>query len=86
MATITLKNIPDDLYEQLVEGISSGRKILSEEVRQLVENGPYTARDALQADLNAAQSSVSTMQIVAVAALVVGVVAGYFVGPMVKKQ
>jgi hypothetical protein len=40
----------------------------------------------LQTSLTAAQSSASTMQIVAVAALVVGVVAGYFVGPMIKKH
>ena len=45
-----------------------------------------TEKNTLQIDLNAAQSSVGTMQIVAVAALVVGVVAGYFVGPMIKKQ
>jgi hypothetical protein len=45
-----------------------------------------TEKNTLQTNLTAAQSSVSTMQIVAVAALVVGVVAGYFVGPMIKKQ
>jgi len=41
---------------------------------------------SLEADLTAAQSSVGTMQLVAVAALIIGVVVGYFVGPMLKKQ
>lgn len=40
----------------------------------------------LEADVAAAQSSASTMQLAAVAALVIGVVAGYFVGPMIKKE
>jgi hypothetical protein len=38
-----------------------------------------------EADLSAAQSSASTMQLAAVAALIIGVVIGYFVGPMLKK-
>lgn len=41
---------------------------------------------SLEADLEAAQSSASIMQLVAVAALIIGVVVGYFVGPMIKKQ
>jgi hypothetical protein len=41
---------------------------------------------ALETDLAAAQSSASTMQLAAVAALVIGVVVGYFVGPMLKKE
>lgn len=41
---------------------------------------------ALESDLAAAQSSASTMQLAAVAALVIGVVVGYFVGPMLKKE
>lgn len=41
---------------------------------------------SLESDLTAAQSSASTMQLAAVAALVIGVVVGYFVGPMLKKQ
>ena len=41
---------------------------------------------SLQSDLTAAQSSASTMQLAAVAALVIGVVVGYFVGPMIKKK
>ena len=39
-----------------------------------------------EADLSAAQSSASTMQLAAVGALIVGVVVGYFVGPMLKKS
>jgi len=41
---------------------------------------------SLEADVAAAQSSASTMQLAAVAALVIGVVVGYFVGPMLKKE
>ncbi len=41
---------------------------------------------SLEADLSAAKSSASTMQLAAVAALIIGVVVGYFVGPMLKKQ
>ena len=40
----------------------------------------------LEADVSAAQSSASTMQLAAVAALVIGVVVGFFVGPMIKKD
>jgi outer membrane murein-binding lipoprotein Lpp len=39
----------------------------------------------LEGDVEAAQSSASTMQLAAIAALVIGVVVGYFVGPMIKK-
>jgi hypothetical protein len=39
-----------------------------------------------EADLSAAQSSASTMQLAAVAALIIGIVVGYFVGPMLKKS
>ena len=40
----------------------------------------------LQAEVVAARSSASTMQLAAIAALIVGIVVGYFVGPMIKKQ
>ena len=43
-------------------------------------------KTALETDLAAAQSSASTMQLAAIAALVIGVVVGYFVGPMLKKE
>lgn len=43
-------------------------------------------KTGLEADVTAAQSSASTMQLAAVAALVIGVVVGYFVGPMIKKD
>ncbi len=45
-----------------------------------------TEKAGLEADVTAAQSSASTMQLAAVAALVIGVVVGYFVGPMIKKD
>jgi len=39
----------------------------------------------LEADLAAAQGSASSWQMYAIAALVIGVIVGYFVGPMLKK-
>ncbi|MBC8225483.1 hypothetical protein H8E65_12905 [Candidatus Bathyarchaeota archaeon] len=39
----------------------------------------------LEADLAAAQSSASSWQMYAIAALVIGAIVGYFVGPMLKK-
>jgi len=41
----------DDLYQQMVEGISIGRKMLPDSVRNLIDNGPYTARGARDAGL-----------------------------------
>jgi outer membrane murein-binding lipoprotein Lpp len=41
--------------------------------------------DSLEADLAAAQSSASSWQMYAIAALVIGAIVGYFVGPMLKK-
>lgn len=41
----------DDLYGQIVEGISTGRRILPDEVRRLIDSGPYTAKGAFDAGL-----------------------------------
>lgn len=40
-----------DLYEQLVEGVAKGRGKTPEEVRALLDQGPFTAEQALQAGL-----------------------------------
>jgi hypothetical protein len=40
---------------------------------------------SLEADVDAAKSSASTMQMAAIAALIIGIIIGYFVGPMLKK-
>ena len=40
-----------DLYEQLVRGIADGRKKNDEEVRQLIDQGPFLPEDALHAGL-----------------------------------
>ncbi len=37
----------DDIYSQLVDGISVGRKIGAEAARKLIDSGPYTAAEAL---------------------------------------
>jgi protease-4 len=36
----------DDLYEQFVNDISAGRRLTSTQSREIIENGPYTAKDA----------------------------------------
>lgn len=41
----------DPLYERLVAAVSSARKKTAEQVRQLIDAGPYTARGALAAGL-----------------------------------
>jgi protease-4 len=41
----------DDLYSQFVEGISTGRRILPEKIKELIDHGPYTAQDAYKAGL-----------------------------------
>jgi len=41
----------DDLYEQFVDGISTGRRILPAKVRALIDAGPYTSKDAFTAGL-----------------------------------
>jgi protease IV len=41
----------DDLYSQFVDGISTGRRLLPEKVKTLIDNGPYTAQDAYKAGL-----------------------------------
>ena len=40
-----------DLYEQLVEGIAESRGLASDEVRRLVDEGPFLPEDALAAGL-----------------------------------
>jgi len=67
--------------EATITGLTADKTSLQSQVSTLT-----TEKGQLQADLTAAQSSASIMQLVAVAALVVGVVVGYFVGPMIKKQ
>ncbi|UCD27329.1 MAG: signal peptide peptidase SppA [Planctomycetota bacterium] len=41
----------DDLYEQMVETISEGRGIPADEVREIIDEGPYNAQEALKANL-----------------------------------
>ena len=40
-----------DLYEQLIEGVADARGLAAEEVRRLVDEGPFLAADALAAGL-----------------------------------
>jgi len=79
--------IRNKLDAEIADYVSDVASLIADKTNlQAQVNTLITEKNTLQADLNAAQSSVSTMQIVAVAALVVGVVVGYFVGPMIKKQ
>lgn len=36
----------DDLYEQFINGISAGRKLTTSHTREIIDSGPYTAKDA----------------------------------------
>jgi len=75
-----LEDDVDDLDDE-VSSLESDVSTLESEVSALESD-----KSGLEADVAAAQSSASTMQLAAVAALVIGVVAGYFVGPMIKKE
>ncbi|MDH5409959.1 MAG: signal peptide peptidase SppA, partial [Alphaproteobacteria bacterium] len=46
-----LQTLLDSLYEQLVAGISESRGFDEAEVRQLIDNGPYLAQEALEKGL-----------------------------------
>lgn len=46
-----LQAIVDSLYEQLARAIAQGRGLSLEEARRLIDAGPYSARDALDAGL-----------------------------------
>lgn len=70
----------DDLGDE-VSALVSDVSLLESDVSTL-----ESEKAGLEADVTAAQSSASTMQLAAVAALVIGVVVGYFVGPMIKKD
>ncbi len=40
-----------DLYEQMIEAIADGRHLQPDQVRRLIDNGPFTAREAREAGL-----------------------------------
>lgn len=40
-----------DLYDQLVQGIAEGRRKTAQEVRQMIDHGPYLPEDAVRAGL-----------------------------------
>ena len=94
-AEITTLEGEVDGLEDDVAGLTSDVSDLTDEVTSLEADVSSLEGDvstltsenaALETDLAAAQSSASTMQLAAVAALVIGVVVGYFVGPMLKKE
>ena len=76
----SLESDVSDLEDD-VAALSSDKTDLEAEVTSLQSDVT-----SLEADVEAAQSSASTMQLAAIAALVIGVVVGYFVGPMIKKS
>jgi polyhydroxyalkanoate synthesis regulator phasin len=79
----TIAGLNDDKAELNTEisDLESEVSSLESEVSAL-----ESEKTGLEADVSAAQSSASTMQLAAVAALVIGIVVGYFVGPMIKKD
>jgi len=93
----TISTLEDDVdgletevagLEDDVAGLTSDVSDLEGEVSTLESEKTSLEADvaSLEVDVAAAQSSASTMQLAAIAALVIGVVVGYFVGPMIKKQ
>ena len=46
-----MTSVVDDLYANLVEGIAAGRKKTPDEVRAIIDQGPFTAPQALKAGL-----------------------------------
>src|ERR1035438_5978729 len=46
-----MTGLVDDLYDGLVEGIARGRGKSPEEVRDIIDRGPFTAQQALKAGL-----------------------------------
>jgi protease-4 len=46
-----MTSVVDDLYDSLVTGIASGRKKTPDEVRAIIDRGPFTASQALKAGL-----------------------------------
>lgn len=67
--------------EDEVEGLESDKTSLEGDVSSLESNVA-----SLEDDLAAAKSSASTWQMVAVATLIIGLVAGVVIGPMVRKS
>lgn len=43
-----LESILDDLYDQLTQLVAEGRNFAQEEVKQLIDRGPFTAKQALE--------------------------------------
>ena len=70
-----------DVLDDEVSALESEVSSLESDVSTL-----ESEKAGLEADVTAAKSSASTMQLAAVAALVIGVVVGFFVGPMIKKD
>jgi len=46
-----LEDLVDDLYDALAEGIAQGRGLTPQQVRELIDRGPYTAAAAREAGL-----------------------------------
>jgi protease-4 len=51
-ATLEAMNVLlDDLFNTFVEGVASGRRLTVEQVKKLIDDGPYTSEEALTAKL-----------------------------------
>ena len=46
-----INRLLDDIYEQFVEGIAEGKKLSADSVKKIIDNGPYTSVEALNAGL-----------------------------------
>ncbi|MCK6456458.1 MAG: signal peptide peptidase SppA [Phycisphaerae bacterium] len=46
-----MKKLMDGIYESIIAGIAESRKLSVDEVRKLIDNGPYSAKEAKEAGL-----------------------------------
>ncbi len=87
-ATVNGLNSEISTLEAQVDGLEDDKSALESSVSALEAEvaGLESSVSGLEADLADARSSASTMQMAAVAALIIGLVVGVFVGPMVRKS
>jgi hypothetical protein len=78
------------LFENVVDYVTQYGELLIDSANEIssLEGDASGLEDdvsGLESDLASARSSASSWQMYAIAALVIGVIVGYFVGPMLKK-
>ena len=59
MATLTLRNVPDELYQRLKRDAARHRRSLNQDIAQLEGEVPATATDPVVADIAAFRESLA---------------------------